>query len=58
MQASDLENQPLVPGAAGDLLAVEVFEQRNGVFARHAGQRFEGGNVDQAVGFVLAGVGL
>ena len=52
-----LEDEALVAGAAGDLFAVEVFEQGDGVFAGDAGEIFEGGDVDQAIGFVLGGVG-
>ena len=55
---SRLQDKTLVAGAAGDLLAIEVFEQGDGVLARDAGEILEGGDVDQAVWFVLGGVCL
>ena len=50
------ENYSFIAGAARDALAVEVFEERDGVLARDACEVFEGGNVDQAVGLVTRGV--
>ena len=55
---SRLQDKTLVAGAAGDLLAIEVFEQGDGVLARDAGEILEGGDVDQTVWFVLGGVCL
>ena len=47
------EDQALVAGAASDLFAVEIFEQGDGVFAGDAREIFEGGDVDEPIGFVL-----
>ena len=51
-----LKNYPPVAGAARDALAVEVFEERDGVLARDAGDFLEGGHVDEALGRVARGV--
>src|SRR5918911_847233 len=50
------ENYSLISGAARDALAVEVFEERDGVLAGDASQVFEGGDVNQALGLVAGGV--
>src|SRR5436305_14388055 len=44
-----LKNYPPVPGPSCDALAVEVFEERDGILARDAGEFFEGRNVNQAL---------
>ena len=41
-----LEDESLVAGAAGGLFAIEVFEKRDGVFARDTREIFECGNID------------
>src|SRR5688572_29697162 len=51
-----LEDESAVAGAAGDALAVEVFEQGDGVLARDAGDLLEPGHVYQAVGRARVGV--
>src|SRR6266849_7029276 len=43
---SSLQNDPLIAHAAGDVLAVEVLQERNGIFARDAGEVLELGDVD------------
>ena len=48
----------LVAGAAGDLFAVEVFEQWNCILARDAREVFKGRNVDQTIGLMLGGVSV
>ena len=52
-----LEDESLVASATGGLFAVEVFEEGDGVFAGDPGEVFESGDIDQAIGFVLRGVG-
>ena len=47
------KDEALVAGAAGDVFAVEVLQQWDGVFAGDAREIFECGDVDQALGFVL-----
>src|ERR1044072_9407616 len=51
-----LKNQPPVTGAACDALAVEVFEQGDGVLARDAGEFLEGRHVYEPVGGARVGV--
>src|SRR2546429_587906 len=51
-----LKNHSLVPGAACDALAVEVFEEGDGVLARDAGEFFEGRNVYQPLRLAACGV--
>src|SRR5437764_2684794 len=51
-----LKNYPPVPGSARDALAVEVFEERDGVLARDAGEFLEGRNVNQALRLVARAV--
>jgi hypothetical protein len=50
---SGFEDEAFVPRATCYLFAVEVFQEGNSVFARDAGEIFEGRDVDQAFGFVL-----
>jgi hypothetical protein len=45
-QLARLQDDALVAGAAGDLFAVEVFQKRDGVLARDAGEILEGSDVD------------
>jgi hypothetical protein len=51
--ASLLKNDSLVPGAARYSLAIQIFQQRNGVFARNARQRLELRHVDQSLWLVF-----
>ena len=41
-----LQNNPRISFAAGDMLAVQVFEQGNGVLAAEAGDFLKGRNVE------------
>lgn len=51
--AALLQNDPLIAVAARNALAVEVFEQRNGVFAGNSSQVFEGGHVNESLRLVF-----
>jgi len=49
-----LQNDALIAGADSNTFAVEVFEQRNGVFTRNPGQIFKSRHVDKTIGLVGA----
>src|SRR5205085_8158386 len=51
-----LQNYPAVSGSACDALAVEVFQEWDGVFARNPCEVFESRNVNQTLRLVLASV--
>lgn len=42
----NLKNHPLIPHSLGDPFAVEIFEERDGVFAADSGEVFEFRDID------------
>ncbi len=47
------EDKTAITGAARDVCAVKIFEERNGVLTRDAREVFERGDINGAFGFML-----